>query len=101
MPASRLKYFGPWNLPMPAFPKPSRVAVWPHGPACLPRVSRETPPVVSYQYPLALGSPDREPSFTLPTTSAMQGPWSMEAEQSLRPGVHGNPLEKLVVEFKV
>ena len=45
-PALMLKNFGPRNAPIPAFPKPSRVAVWPHGPAVLPSASRGMPLVV-------------------------------------------------------
>src|SRR5689334_6552805 len=89
-PKSASKYFGPWNWPIPAFPKASRVAVWAQGPAFLPSESNATPLVVWNQYPVAFGSPDRGPSLTLPKTSGRQGPWSMEAEQELSPGVHGS-----------
>src|SRR4030095_10378819 len=75
---------------------------WPHGPdvsgVSPPHTSAFSfvPPVPWNQYPAALGSPARLPSWTLPARSAMQGPASISGEQLLRFGVNGNPLEKFV-----
>src|SRR5882757_3226923 len=97
---SESKYLGPRIELRPTFPNVS-TAGCAHGPSDCPGAkSFPTRGLVGwYQYPAALGSPERVPALIEPTRSGRQGPVSLEAWQLLRLGVNGNPLEKLVVPF--
>src|SRR5882672_2647981 len=92
------KNLGPRSELRPMFPNVS-TAGCAQDPLDCPAAESCTPLVVWNQYPGAFGSPERVPSLIEPTLSGRHGPVSLEAWQELRPGVKGNPLEKLVVPF--
>src|SRR6266404_2079534 len=95
---SESKNLGPRSELRPMFPNVS-TAGCAHDPLDCPAAERVSPFVVWNQYPGRFGSPERRPSLIEPTLSGRHGPVSLEAEQELKPGVKGKPLEKFVVPF--